>query len=222
MTGFRTAIECSTSTMYSRVRVLFDSNQNNTITLNVAMSPIGVKLEKNRDAYLYPSTPKLKDPTTTTEATEVIGDVDLPFWVQKGGSSWTDPDEEFIHEAKGFITLTDKRIFWEMIRVYSNCLLVIITDFVDNHRISGTDEIHGSTRRHSVTPSLFHTTQNFVIYCDTISNAKDLAAALKRPEYKVLWTADAPDYIPKEAASELITAAYVVVPITQQDTMGNI
>lgn len=48
-------------------------------------------------------------------------------------------------------------------------------------------------------------------FCDSsIRNSKDLAALLKRTEFKFLWSADAPDLLPKDAASELISAAYVV------------
>ena len=43
--------------------------------------------------------------------------------------------------------------------------------------------------------------------CD-ITNAKDLSFVLKRPEYRILWTTDAPQYLPKETASDLIAAAY--------------
>jgi hypothetical protein len=47
-------------------------------------------------------------------------------------------------------------------------------------------------------------------YCDSvIRNSKDLAAILKRTEFKFLWSADAPDLLPKDAASELVSAAYV-------------
>jgi hypothetical protein len=42
-----------------------------------------------------------------------------------------------------------------------------------------------------------------------IRDSKDLAAMLKRPEFRVLWTAEAPDILPKDAAAELIMAAYV-------------
>ena len=42
-----------------------------------------------------------------------------------------------------------------------------------------------------------------------IRNGKDLAELMRRPEFRLLWTADAPDYLPKDAASELITAAYL-------------
>lgn len=41
-----------------------------------------------------------------------------------------------------------------------------------------------------------------------IKNAKDLALILKKPEYKVLWTANGADILPRQAAAELVTAAY--------------
>jgi hypothetical protein len=41
-----------------------------------------------------------------------------------------------------------------------------------------------------------------------IKNAKDLAFILKKPEYKILWTANAADILPRQAAAELVTAAY--------------
>ena len=42
----------------------------------------------------------------------------------------------------------------------------------------------------------------------TIRNSKDIANLLKRPEFKILWTSDAADILPKTAAAELVTAAY--------------
>ena len=51
------------------------------------------------------------------ETTDVVGDAELPFWVQKENSQWMDPDEFFIFEARAVISLTDRRIFWEMTRV---------------------------------------------------------------------------------------------------------
>jgi hypothetical protein len=44
----------------------------------------------------------------------------------------------------------------------------------------------------------------------TILNSRDLAVLLKRTEYKCLWTLDAPHILPKDAAIELISAAYVI------------
>ena len=41
-----------------------------------------------------------------------------------------------------------------------------------------------------------------------ICNAADLAAVLKRPEFKIIWTPEAAEYLPKEVATELISAAY--------------
>lgn len=48
----------------------------------------------------------------------VIGDVAEPFWVQspQENSVWCDPDELFLLHVKRKITLTDKRMFWEMAR----------------------------------------------------------------------------------------------------------
>ena len=45
-----------------------------------------------------------------------------------------------------------------------------------------------------------------------IRDQKDLATIFKKPEFKILWTSDASNIIPKEAAAELITAAYVITP----------
>lgn len=45
-----------------------------------------------------------------------------------------------------------------------------------------------------------------------IKDQKDLANMFKKPEYKILWTSDASNIVPKEAAAELITAAYVIAP----------
>ena len=42
-----------------------------------------------------------------------------------------------------------------------------------------------------------------------IRNSKDLANVMKRQEFRVLWTAEAPDSLPKDAATELISTAYV-------------
>jgi hypothetical protein len=43
-----------------------------------------------------------------------------------------------------------------------------------------------------------------------IRGAQDLTAVLKRPEYRVLWLADAAQHLPKEIATDLVTSAYVV------------
>lgn len=41
-----------------------------------------------------------------------------------------------------------------------------------------------------------------------IRNSEDLTAILKRPEFRILWLSDAPQYLPKDVASELIRCAY--------------
>jgi hypothetical protein len=51
---------------------------------------------------------------------QIVGDVTEPFWVQSTTNSeysqWADPDDLFNSDSKRLITLTDKRIFWEMAR----------------------------------------------------------------------------------------------------------
>jgi hypothetical protein len=47
-------------------------------------------------------------------------------------------------------------------------------------------------------------------HCKTgICSSSDLAAVLKRPEYRIIWTADAAEYLPKSVATELINSFYV-------------
>lgn len=57
----------------------------------------------------------------------------------------------------------------------------------------------------------------------SIRNEEELTLALKKPEYRVLWTIDGPDILPKTAASELIRAAYVdgVATVVGNSTTGN-
>lgn len=47
-------------------------------------------------------------------------------------------------------------------------------------------------------------------YCNcSLRNTSDLSSLLKRPEFKILWTAEAADILPKHTASDLVTAAYM-------------
>jgi hypothetical protein len=173
-----TAIESHSSSVYSKVRVLFDNSRYNSENINVATSPIGVKFDRSKDLRSAMSplpTPK-KELNAATDATEVVGDVELPFWVQRDGCPWMDPDDLFAGDSKTTITLTDKRMFWEMCRV-----LIEFPELTANMSSSG----------------------------GVIKTSKDLARVLKRPENKVLWTPDAPEYVPKDAACELLSAAYV-------------
>jgi hypothetical protein len=47
-------------------------------------------------------------------------------------------------------------------------------------------------------------------HTNVIRNAKDIATLLKKTEYKVLWTPDVADILPKSILAELVVAAYVV------------
>lgn len=97
--------------------------------------------------------------------------------------SWTDPDEQSMAEIKKYITATDKKIFWEMIKAIID--LPEITEF-----------------------------------CRTaIKSSKDLATLLKKTEYRVLWTSEGADIIPKQIAADLVRAAYVPDPDNKNTNM---
>lgn len=56
---------------------------------------------------------------TARAASSVVGDIAEPFWVKSAtveGASWADPDELFLLQAPQLLTVTDKRMFWEMAR----------------------------------------------------------------------------------------------------------
>ena len=47
---------------------------------------------------------------------------------------------------------------------------------------------------------------------ETFRNSLELANLLKRPEYMILWTPDAANYIPRDASIVLLTSAFVDSP----------
>ena len=118
----------------------------------------------------------------------VVGDVAEPFWVQspQENSVWCDPDELFLLHVKRKVTLTDKRMFWEMARALIEL------------------------------PEL-----SLASHDSRIRNASDLTRVLVRPEYKVLWIAEAAQILPKEVATELIRSAYVVPDANTATTNGS-
>jgi hypothetical protein len=42
-----------------------------------------------------------------------------------------------------------------------------------------------------------------------IRNVKDIVTTMKRSEFRLLWTPEAPDVLPLSAAADLLRAAYV-------------
>lgn len=102
-----------------------------------------------------------------------IGEISEPFWVQRdGNSSWMEPDELYQLEIKDKLSITDKRMFWEMSR-----------SIIDLHQLASK-------------------------LTDTFKTSKEIATFLSRPENLVLWTADAPQFLPKDASIVLIQNAY--------------
>jgi hypothetical protein len=60
------------------------------------------------------------------------------------------------------------------------------------------------------------------LQCKTgIKNSQELATALKRSEYKVMWTKDAPDLLPKEIAAELLRSAFLGIQGTNNNHQNN-
>lgn len=117
-----------------------------------------------------------QQPDSSRSPPTVIGDVAEPFWVQstQENSMWCDPDEFFLTSVKRKITITDKRMFWEMAR----SLIEL--------------------------PELSLASHESKIRC-----AADLTKLLQRPEYRILWIAEAAHFLPKDVATELIRSAYV-------------
>ena len=95
-----------------------------------------------------------------------------------------DPDELFMSEVKKVITITDKRLFWEMARTIMDLPLL------------------ASRLKRCL-----------------VKNSRELAALLKNPEYRILWSPEGPEYLPKDAATELISAAYCAIPNFANDDM---
>lgn len=163
-----TVIDATNSTPYSKVRVSFDTDKNNSA--NNALNSFNL------------SSPR---PSSTIQSQDVkndiiIGEISEPFWIQcTKDSPWMEPDELFYNEAKRLISSNDKRVFWEMVRA-----------IIEMPELSA--RCNANTTR--------------------IRDQKDLAAIFKKQEFKILWTSDASHIIPKEAAAELITAAYVITP----------
>ena len=130
----REIVEPSSSTGYSKIRVAFDSPEKVSSSANVACPPTSPTspyfpsygsaspIEQSRngtisasDRYYYDSK-ESHQLHLQLEQESIIGEVTEPFWVQKQGQQWLDPDELFLVEAKSKVTLSDKQLFWEMIR----------------------------------------------------------------------------------------------------------
>lgn len=122
-------VDATPGTGYSKIRVAFDVEK--TKTLFSSMPP------KERSIETYPQSPRMLHPVSheltsprrdasgprpssaiNNDPQIFVGDIGEPFLVQmsKEGSTWSEPDEIFVQDSKKLITMSDKRIFWEMIR----------------------------------------------------------------------------------------------------------
>eukprot|EP01041_Mallomonas_annulata_P007489 gene7489-15328_t len=103
-------------------------NSNNTRPLRVAVNNVNLNVNH------------------CNEAAAVIGDVSEPFWVQRPGQRWSDPDELFLSDMRNKITVTDKNTFWEMLRAiielpsFAQLVDVSVKDESDMVRILKAEE----------------------------------------------------------------------------------
>ncbi len=78
------------------------------------MNSVGLQLTTQMSSYGV-----AKEPLSSQHSSAFIGEITEPFWVQNQVCDppvWCEPDEVFLQEAKKLISITDKRVFWEMIR----------------------------------------------------------------------------------------------------------
>jgi hypothetical protein len=88
-------------------------------------------------------------------------------------------------ESKKFITVTDKRIFWEMAKA--------LIEFSD---ISAACKC-------------------------SVRNEADLTLMLKKPEFRVMWTSEGPEILPKDMAANLVRFAYVTTGLNNTCGFAN-
>lgn len=129
------------------------------------------------------------------QAAPLVGEVSVPFWVQSAeDTQWCSPDDWCAVEINKAVSPSDKAILWEMISALiqypSLALPLSHVGCRDDESFSGVD-ISAD-------------------YTIVIRNARDVASTFKRLEYRALWTTEAADLLPIEAAAEIIRAVYVM------------
>lgn len=115
--------QVTNASAYSKVRVLFDTETYSSPSIgktlstdSMHISPTTSVVSSRKDLSLINdiAVPVSSD---AREQTAVIGDVSEPFWVQRVGEKWQDPDELFLTDMKTKVSESDKQKFWEMVQV---------------------------------------------------------------------------------------------------------
>ena len=228
----RVAVEATASTSYSKLRVMFDPSDGKSFVHVNAAGNSALNCQSPMTGTRAPSpsrrsniingnnrahAPVGSNGASVTPSSSVYGDISEPFWIQLTQQAILSPATASSNQPT---------IFNPALSQYSAP--------VTPHPNSESDKLHASTFQMWCDPDEAFITEikkhitiadkiifwemakaimelpRLSEYCDSvIRNSKDLAAILKRTEFKFLWSADAPDLLPKDAASELVSAAYV-------------
>ena len=220
-------MDATSTTGYSKVRVLFDSSENKsnssysnpvTTSSTTCNSPVTVMRHsspgRTKVNTLVSQTNKTSVNHITANGVTAYGDISEPFWIQfpQSLSTHLNQNQLQLNTPISYSPITPRyaneldasKGLSQTYPVWCDPDEAFITD-VKKH-ITMTDKIIFWEMAKAIMemPKL---SEN----CDpVIRNSKDLAGILKRPEFRFLWSPDAPDLLPKDAASELISAAYVL------------
>jgi hypothetical protein len=159
-------------------------------------TPRTVTLKEIRDQNLL----KRSGGTAAREFPEgqmpLIGEIGEPFWIQQTTEqSWEEPDVICRQEIEKLISSDDKKFLWEMIS--------LLIDYPNYHRCCegfGLD----SSNTSSFTSFMNETIPSLM----NLSNPSELASIFHRKEYEVLWSIEAPDYLPLATAQDLLRFAF--------------
>ena len=156
---------------------------------------------------------------TNSTANSMIGDVGEPLWVQLSHPNCANSTTNDLHTQSNTQYGENKMPFTphhslECYKGFNGSSSSAFSAW------SEPDEISFSEAKKVVTQDdkkIFWEMTKTIIelpeiseYCNcSLRNASDLSSLLRRPEFKILWTADAADILPKHTASDLVTAAYM-------------
>jgi hypothetical protein len=234
--AIRVAVEATVSTSYSKLRVMFDPSDGRSFVLGNAVANNAAHCQSPMTGTRVPSpsrrsnvpngsnnnlTNRAHAPvgingTSTTASSSVYGDISEPFWIQLPQQVISSPATASSSQSTIFNPAPSQ--YSAPVTPHANsesekqlaCTFqmwcdpdeAFITEIKKHITIADKIVFWEMAKAIMELPRLSE-------YCDSvIRNSKDLAAILKRTEFKFLWSADAPDLLPKDAASELVSAAY--------------
>jgi hypothetical protein len=219
----RVAIEAAATTSYAKLRVVFDPIESKTMapSINSCISPIQVTRATSPTRKSHPSRDFTNPPSKfhlqmgNDSSAPVYGDISDPFWIQlpqpltpvtaiaSQPISYAPALSQYNTLPPPQPTLDASKVLPAAYSMWSDPDELFIAEMKKHITVADKTKFWEMAKAIMELPKLSE-------HCDSaIRNSKDLAAILKRVEFKFLWSADAPDLLPKDAASELVSAAYV-------------